>query len=173
MEASPLGAEDSLSLAFANKLTDSPEFISWVLSQTKFAEHAKTAKLLSEEQAAARTARFWWRNWWCHVPDLGEESETDIFLVFEDAKTGKRFSLHIENKIANSTFTPNQEASYAVRATYMLHYTKAAEFRCTDFDTVLIAPHSFRNKYREQSDQFGCFIAHEDIAKFIPSFGSH
>jgi hypothetical protein len=170
MEGSPLGLEDSLNLAFANKLIESTEFISWVLNQTKFAEYAKTARLLHEEQEQARKARFWWRHWWCHVPDLGEESETDIFLVFEVSDTKKRFSLHVENKLSNSTFIPNQEASYAVRASYMLNYTKAAEFHCTDYDTMLIAPHSFRNKYRDQSDLFGCFIAHEDIAKFIPEF---
>jgi len=167
-----LGLEDSLNLAFANKLLDSPEFIAWVLGHTKFSQYAAGVRLLKDEQEKARRARFWWRHWWCRIPESGEDSETDIFLVFEVIKSGMRFAVHIENKIAGSTFTPRQEFNYAARALHMLSNTKSASFKCTDFDTVLIAPTSFRDRFSEPCSQFGCFISHEDISKFIPSFGN-
>src|SRR5690349_20418482 len=119
MAGAALGPEDLLNLAFANKLTESHEFACWLLGRTKFADQAGQSRLLHGEQAAARQARFWWRHWWCTVPGLGD-SETDIFLVFEAPKKEERFCLHIENKLINSTFTPNQAENYAARAQYML-----------------------------------------------------
>ncbi len=107
---------------------------------------------------------------WCYVPDLGKESETDIFAAFEIADTKQRFALHIENKLAVSAFLPNQAETYPVRARHMLKNTKSARLNCTDFETVLIAPRSFRDAYREECDLFGCYIPHEDIAEFVAEF---
>lgn len=169
-EGSALGKEDTLNLAFANKLVESAEFVRWLLARTKFREFAEHARLLHEEQARARTARFWWRHWWCNIPELAGDSETDIFLAFEAEGSKERFCLHVENKISSSTFTPNQERSYAIRGQYMLDHTKSAQLRCTDFDTVLIAPGTFRKRYRDQCNYFGQFICHDEIGAFVPEF---
>lgn len=163
-------SEAKLDLAFANKLTTSPQFVSWVLTHTKFAHCKSTALPLEQEQASARSAKFWWKHWWCYVPELGTESETDIFVAFEDGKSNARFALHIENKLLNSRFQPNQPEAYAARARHMLNDTKSAVLRCTDYETVLVSPKPFRNAYRAQCDLFGCYISHEDIAKFVPEF---
>jgi hypothetical protein len=170
MVSAALGPEDLLNLAFANKLTESREFVCWLLNRTKFADCAERAILLHEEQDAARQARFWWRHWWCTVPGLGD-SETDIFLAFAVPEKPERFCLHIENKIINSTFTPNQAERYAARARYMLNNSKSAKLRCADFETVLLAPRLFREANRSRCDQFGSFIPHEDITIFVPEFG--
>ena len=50
-----MGKEDLLNLAFANKLTESRDFSSWVLGQTKFSEYSARVQLLDKEQALART----------------------------------------------------------------------------------------------------------------------
>lgn len=166
-----MGPEDQLNLAFAEMIAESAEFRRWVIEKTKFAGAGTSSKLLREEQAAARSAKYWWRHWWCFVPEVGAESETDIFLAFEESNSKKRFALHFENKIENSTFQPNQAESYDCRARHMLTNTKSATLRCTEFDTILIAPASFHAAYEGQCAHFGCFIAHEEIARFIPQFG--
>ena len=165
-----MGPEDLLNLAFADKLVQSKDFSTWLVSRTKFAAFANQMRLLHEEQAAARTAKFWWRHWWCNVPELNAESETDILAVFEVPSSKVRFALHIENKLGTSAFLKNQAESYPFRARHMLENTKSARLKCTDFDTVIIAPHSFRHAYREKCDLFGCYISHEEIATFVPQF---
>jgi hypothetical protein len=52
----------------------------------------------------------------------------------------------------------------------MLANTKSAYLKCTDFDTVLLAPQFFQKANRSNCDLFGCFIAHEQIANFVPDF---
>src|SRR6266446_6267246 len=74
-----MGPEDVLNLAFATKLTESPEFSSWVLSRTKFAEYAACGRLLDKEQALARQAKFWWRHCGATYPTWGR-SRKRIFL---------------------------------------------------------------------------------------------
>lgn len=165
-----MGREDLLNLAFATKLVGSRDFSSWVISRTKFAQYGERVRLLDQEQALVRQAKFWWRHWWCNVPDLRAESETDIFAVFEIAETGLHFALHFENKLVTSTFLDNQAESYAIRARYMLNDTKSALLHCSDFDTAILAPISFRSNNRAKCNHFGCYISHEAISEFVPEF---
>jgi predicted RNA-binding Zn-ribbon protein involved in translation (DUF1610 family) len=166
-----LGLEDKLNLAFANAVDESIEFRVWLLQRTKFRDAATNSSLLKNEQEKARSARFWWRHWWCSLPELGGDSETDIFLAFEEP-SGKRFCLHIENKLAKSTFTRGQEDNYAIRAEYMLTHTKSAKLRCTDFETVLIAPREFLRTHSDKAEKFGSKISHEEIAEYVSVFGT-
>jgi hypothetical protein len=46
--------ESDLDLAFANKIKESPEFSSWLLSRTKFSEYRSRVRLLDQEQASIR-----------------------------------------------------------------------------------------------------------------------
>lgn len=160
--------EDDLNLAFANKLVESPEFVSWMLSRTKFRKDVAHAQLLHEEQAI-RPAKFWWKHWWCKVPELNADSETDIFLVFQIDEGRQRFALHIENKLANSTFTKRQPESYAFRARHMMNKPRYLYY--SDFETVLMAPLIFQSTYRSKCGLFDRYISHEDIANFVPEFG--
>lgn len=162
--------EEKLDFAFANHLIASPQFASWVLGRTKFSDRKDCSRPLHIEQQSARVAKHWYKHWWCHVPELNTESETDVFVAFEHDESKERFALHIENKLHNSTFQPNQAQTYAFRARHMLANTKSAILRCTDFDTILIAPRVFRDNYRTQCDMFGSYISHEEIAEFVPEF---
>ena len=159
--------EGELDLAFASEIERSEEFRSWVLKQTKFNNDATTAKLLHEEQGKDRLV--WWKHWWCRVPELGEERETDIFLVFEIPDTNKtRFALHIENKKGNGRFLEGQPEGYEPRARFMMNEEKYLSY--SDFETILIAPLSFKDKNEDQCEIFDTYISYEDIARFIPYF---
>jgi hypothetical protein len=46
--------ESDLDLAFANKIKESPEFSSWLLSRTRFSEYRSRVRLLDQEQASIR-----------------------------------------------------------------------------------------------------------------------
>jgi hypothetical protein len=165
-----MGKEDQLCLAFANKLASSSEFCSWLVGHTKFSRYKDDLRLLNNEQFSLRKSAYWWRHWWCEIPGEKIQSETDIFAAFETTD-GLRFALHIENKITNSVFTANQGANYAIRAAHMLTDGNAGKLKCSDFDTVLISPTSFTNRFKQESDKFGRIISYDEIAKFIPEFG--
>lgn len=158
--------ESDLDLAFASKIEEFPEFRSWVLRRTKFRGYSSCIRLLHEEQGLNRAA--WWKHWWCKIPELGEERETDIFLVFEIIDSTKRFALHVENKKGNGIFSKGQAEGYAPKARCMMNKEKYLSY--SDFETVLISPSTFRENNRGKCDLFDVFISYEDIAKFIPDF---
>ena len=158
--------EGELDLAFASKMEESPEFRSWILHHTKFRDFSSRARLLHEEQGSDRP--IWWKHWWCRIPELGEERETDIFLVFEIEDSGKRFALHIENKKGNGKFLEGQPEGYEPRARFMMNDEKYLSY--SEFETVLIAPLVFREKNEEKCNLFGAYIPYEEIAAFIPDF---
>jgi hypothetical protein len=85
--------EIALDRELALALQDSPDLVRWLLGRTKFAPLAHAARLLREELADARRTPFWWKHWWCTIPEHGD-SETDLFLVFEAQGMSDRFALH-------------------------------------------------------------------------------
>ena len=86
-----------------------------------------------------------------------------------ETQTHKRIALHIENKLASGSFTPFQPEIYAARAAQWKGNPKYQSYE--DWETVLIAPRSFYARYIDDAKKFGRFIAHEDIANYIPVFG--
>lgn len=160
--------EDDLCAAFADALVDNPDFRLWILDRTPFAGVAQQARLLDGEQMAIRPRKRWWRHWWCHVPALTHQRETDIFCVFEAGDM--RFALHIENKLGAGAFLPGQAEGYRPRADYMsgqarfLNYGKSA--------TLLLAPKAFVARCPADCALFDGVLFHEDIAAFIPEFGT-
>jgi len=163
-------SEDQLCEIFADGVRDVVTLRRWLLVKTKFAECADECRLLHEEQMSIRRRRRWWRHWWCAVPELAKQRETDIFMVFEAHSTRRRFALHIENKRDNYKFNPGQAAAYAPRARHMLN--KSEYLSHSDFQTVLLAPKSFRDRYSDEAALFDVFIAYEEVAHFLPTFGS-
>jgi hypothetical protein len=160
-------SEDVLCRLFAEKMRNSREFSDWVLSQTKF--RGRTAKLLYEEQISIRPKvkpENWWRHWWRKIPDLKQERETDIFLVFEDSERGERFAFHIENK-QDAKFWPRQAEDYEPRARWMMGMPRYLSY--TDFQTILVAPKSLKER-DQRATHFHCFISYEDVSQFIPEF---
>jgi hypothetical protein len=161
-------SEDALCRAFAFKMAEAPEFVGWVLAKTKFAPLRDTSRLLWEEQARRWPhvlPERWWRHWWCTVPELSHQRETDIFLVFEVAGTNDRFALLIENKL-KSDFLPGQAEGYEPKGRFMAAKPEYLNF--SEFQTVLIAPAIFRMANREKSDIFDCYISYEALSEFIP-----
>lgn len=165
--------EDRLCGIFAEGVRSNPAFTVWLLSKTKFRDCAHRARLLYEEQVAARTVlpERWWRHWWWRVTPLAKDRETDVFLAFKDDDTGLRFVLHIENKVG-AAFTPGQPESYAQKAAWVADYeTRKQRMPHTDWQNVLIAPAAYRSLRAADCDLFDVFISHEEIAEFLPEFG--
>jgi hypothetical protein len=159
--------EDELCAAFAERAKKSPTFVTWLLQKTKFAPFAYNTRLLHEEQVAIRPRKQWWRHWWCHVPELKKDRETDIFMVFERTD-GARFALHIENKRDNYRFNEGQAAAYTPRAIHMSN--KVEYLNYADFSTVLLAPRRFRERFASDCALFEVFIAYDEVAQFVPAF---
>jgi len=168
--------EDDLSRLFANSMRASSSFASWVLSQTKFAEVSEDSILLHGEQAARRpNPDNWWKDWWCPIPGLSVEGrQIDIFACFEIKSTGVRYALVIENKKKHGKFEPGQAKDYERLASTMIQREKNT-LRLDQFETVLIAPTSFRNSvlHREECDHFNAYISYEKISPHIPEFLDH
>lgn len=161
-------SEDALCRIFANRVRDSQDFNSWILSYTKF--RGRKVSLLYQEQMSARPKvkpENWWRHWWRKIPELNQERETDIFLVFEDRFDTSRFALHIENK-QDAAFWPGQAEDYEPRARWMMGMPRYLNY--TDFQTMLIAPQSIQERNPEKAARFHCFISYEDIGCLIPEF---
>ena len=161
-------SEAELDHAFAECLSTSAAFQQWLLGRGRFARYAATARLLHEEQASVRKkAKHWWKHWWCRMPD-GSDGETDIFAVFEAGDV--RFAIHIENKPPDGSLSMRQASRYRPRAAF-----KAFEegwLSYSDFETILIAPRDFIATHGDQCRQFDVTITYEEIARFVPIFGS-
>jgi hypothetical protein len=161
-------SEDVLCRLFAEMVKDSPAFATWVIGHTKFDPFG--VRLLHEEQMWRRPnidPKNWWRHWWRKIPELSQERETDIFLVFEHAELKHRFALHIENK-KDAKFSPGQAEDYKPRARWMMGMERYLDY--ADFQTMLIAPEAFKDANRNKSDLFDCYISYEETAAFIPDF---
>jgi hypothetical protein len=158
-------AEVQLDHAFAEKVESSAEFVKFLLTAGRFSRFAENAMLLLEEQSQARKAKYWWKHWWCRLPD-GTESETDLFLVFECS--GERFSIHIENKTLDGVIDINQAVGYRKRATFKANQSKWLSY--TDYETILMAPQAFLDANEQCVAQFDRSIPYEEIGNFIPLF---
>lgn len=159
-------SEVELDHAFADALLDR-DVQRWLLSGSRFARFADTARLLHEEAAGARRAKHWWKHWWIKLDD-GSESETDVFAVFE-ASTGMRFAFHIENKPIDGKLLFEQAAGYRRRAIQCARTPKWLSYH--DFETILIAPGEFVGRHPDCVAQFDRAISYEEISSFVPLFG--
>jgi hypothetical protein len=159
--------DGNLDELFAGKVAESREFRSWLLSRTKFAKLWPVARLLDEEQRAARNGKTWWRNWWRHLPEYEGDFATRILLVFEIEQTNLRFALHIENIPPFGGFEHNQAEAYRPRALQMMR--RGRHLGYMDFETALLAPQAFiLNEPR--AELFDRRIPYETIAGFLPEF---
>lgn len=160
--------EKELDAALEEAFKSNREFTVWFLGQTKFAGYA-------EKPTLSRSNHPWGRvvyssiNSQTGLPEKSiKESETDVLVVFQ-TQDNKSFALHIENKLGNGKFTPLQPELYAQRAAQWVGNPKYGSY--TDFETVLVAPHVFHERNESAAKHFNRFIAHEEIARFIPLFG--
>lgn len=161
--------EKALDQALEFALRNDEGFLEWFIRKTKF---------------KGDNPRWVWSrsdNPWCTVklrlpnPQTGElemvarQGETDVLLVFVfQNEPERRLALHIENKRALGRFTPFQPEVYRARAEKWVGKLRYGNYE--DWDTVLLAPSSFHRQHSETAQRFGTFIAHEDVAHFVPSF---
>jgi hypothetical protein len=145
-----------------------PEFVTWFVDQTGFAGRGCTYRWSRSDHPWSRlTFRV-------DDPDSGgtreitRDSETDV-LVTLDTSDDRIVALHIENKLGNGHFEPYQPETYAIRAEHWLDSPKFGGY--SEYETVLVAPVSFYERNKAQSDIFDCFISHEQVSRFIPEFG--
>ncbi|MCG5079081.1 hypothetical protein [Paraburkholderia tagetis] len=159
--------EKRLDKCIEQAFQSNPEFTTWFLSRTGFANDAGVYRWSRSDNP-----------WSTHPqetidPATGEpvvkyvQSETDILVVFSRPNSGP-FALHIENKLENGSFTSGQPERYKSRVTYWLNNPKYGAY--VDFETVLIAPHVFFEKHRIDGEKFDRYVSHEDIAKYLPEF---
>lgn len=161
-------SEKELDIALATALKEKPELIAWLLSRTKFA--GKNLRFHS-----CRSNYIWGSHPFTAMnPDTGEQenstrqSETDVLLLLVDGDD-KIFAIHIENKLGAGAFTKLQPEMYEQRARHWIGNPKYDSYQ--EFDTVLLAPSAFRDRHENQVKHFGCFISHEEMARYAPEFG--
>jgi hypothetical protein len=162
-----MASEKELDLLLAAELKSNPAFLDWLVSQTKFVDRGATFHSCRSDHP-----------WGTHPfpgsdPVTGErittlrQSETDVLLVVS-GRDGRLLGIHIENKIGTGQFTDLQPEMYAHRAAHWIGNPRYGGY--AEFDTVLLAPEAFRERHSAQTKLFGCFISHESVGRFIPSF---
>ena len=159
--------EKQLDQALEAKLRSSPEFATWFIGKTRFGSEPA--------QCYWSRSNHPWGSALVEVPggSAGEtktikrEGETDVLAVFRVGdKEG--IALHIENKLGLGKFTRFQPELYAARAAKWVNNPKYGNYQ--EWETVLVAPREFYDKYPEESRIFGCFISHEEVARHIDAF---
>jgi hypothetical protein len=103
------------------------------------------------------------------VETLVRQCETDVLAVFA-TRDGRRLALHIENKLADGSFTRHQPELYRARKSQWKSRDKLGAY--TDATTVLIAPKVFYERLRDCATLFDSYISHEEISEYVPEFGA-
>jgi hypothetical protein len=167
-------SEDQLCMTFANELSSNEVFRNWVLDRCGFSADIDDCRLLLQEQLDQRTSPNapWWRHWFTEACrcDGCSGKETDIFAVFERSKWQDRFALHIECKLTNGSFTPNQAPGYRLRA--QCWAGKARFLYYKDYATILLAPSEFVAKEPSGSQCFDYHLTHIEVAEKLPEFAN-
>ena len=162
-------SEKALDHELALVLRDNANFQQWFLGKTRFANRPSKC-VLSRSDHPWTTVTIEVRNAITGEPEsIQRQGETDILVVFED-DSGKRFALHIENKLAGGKFTNHQPEGYPKRAEKWVGREEYGNY--TEWETILVAPVAFKERVSGQAANFGVYISHEEIAEYIPSFGT-
>jgi hypothetical protein len=104
---------------FAEAFAISEEFRDWILAKFGLLDWVGRSTSLKSEQQATRTARFWWKNYFCHesrctCPSLAGR-EVDI-LLFCRHDEGAVLAVHVECKHPKDKFSKGQAEGYRNRA---------------------------------------------------------
>jgi hypothetical protein len=159
--------EKTLDLALERVFNASPIFLRWFLERTRFA--AEDAKIvLTRANSPWGKARLRvWNEAAESYEAVDREGETDVLVVLQSKRRG-RFALHLENKLANGSFTLLQPEAYRARAAAWAGKQKYGDYE--EWETVLVAPQAFYEKNQYDSMKFDRFVSHEQIAPHIPEF---
>lgn len=160
-------AEAQLDTALGEALSKNAEFSQWFLGKTRFRNEVATCVFCRSNNP--------WSSVLFEAPNpvsgelesLARECEMDVLAVYETSDQ-RRLALHIENKLAGGSFTPDQPALYRERLQQWRNRPKLGLY--SDATSVLVAPQEFFNRLRAQSEVFDAFISHEEIALRLPAF---
>ena len=144
---------------------ESPDFVTWFLSKTSY-------KNVNAKCVWSRSDHPWGKIAFEYedpktggISEIVRDSETDVLVVLE-SEQGKRFAFHIENKLADGSFTLYQPEMYKPRARAWLKSSKHGLY--TEFETVLFSPIAFYKKNMEAARKFDRYITYEEASIFIP-----
>jgi hypothetical protein len=168
-EVMALPKEKDLDVALETAFRENRAFVDWFLSKTKFNACGAVynwsrsnypwgkaeLKIINVQTGEDET--------------ISREGETDVLVVFELPDNKSRFALHLENKIASGSFTDLQPEVYRARAEKWKGNPKYGNY--IDWETVLVAPHSFFDRNKTDATKFDSYVSHEDIARYVPLFG--
>ncbi len=161
--------EKALDRALETALRDEEDFRRWFVSKTKFKGN-RPQFIWSRSDYPWCAVKLLLPNRQTGVPEMVErQGETDVLFVFAfETEPERRLALHIENKLSSGRFTAFQPEVYAARAKFWAANPSYGNY--DDWDTVLLAPLSFRHRHAAIAQGFGTFIAHEEVADYVPSF---
>ena len=131
---------------FWDAMSTNVEFQSWLLERTRtwFLKQTRVDTMALDLVLNER----WHQRW--HTDRHGNESESDILLIFRNRENSQRYAIHIENKPLHGTWQPGEAEGYRLRAEHCM-----AKWRYVDFQTVLLAPAQFIERYPEEGPMLG------------------
>ena len=159
--------EEALDSALAHALFATPDFAAWFLAQTRFREEQASCVFCRSDNPWSTVLLKRPNSNTGELEVLSKQCETDVLAVFETID-GRRLALHVENKLANGSFTPLQPELYKERMTQWQGRSKLGSY--TEATTVLVAPKVFYERYRSEASTFESYVSHEDIAAHLPLF---
>lgn len=164
-----MATEKQLDLALEQGIRSDSKFRTWFLSQTRTGSKFPTLVTIRANNPWGKVRMVLPNSTTGALEATRRESETDVLAIFESSN-GQRLAFHIENKLANGSFTPYQPDMYAARAEAWRQIPKYGNY--DEWETVLIAPASFVQGKQAEVAKFMSFISHESIAPHLPAFGA-
>ncbi|MFK4706006.1 hypothetical protein ABIC83_002845 [Roseateles asaccharophilus] len=159
-------SEARLCDALADTLPTDPAFATWFWKRTRFADIDATCVDVRSNSP--------WSNVTFNVTagdgqstQLVRGAETDVLAIYVDAH-GRRLALHIENKLANGSFTLYQPETYRARIDQWRGRPNFGMY--SEGTSILVAPQAFLQRHSSGAALFDAVVTHEDLAPFIPGF---
>jgi hypothetical protein len=160
--------EAQLDTILAEALADCGRFSKWFFGRTRFGNESAECVFCRSDNP--------WSSVKFSAPNpvsgelefLSKECETDVLAVYQ-TEDGRRLALHIENKIAGGSFTPDQPRLYQERLQQWMNRPKLGRY--SDATSVLVAPQSFFEQHHADAIAFESYISHEELASHLSVFG--
>ncbi len=159
--------EKDLDKILEDGFKNSDSFSKWFLSKTRFSNLNAKYKWSRSDNPWGRFTFELENEETGKIEQITRDSETDVLVVFE-TRTGNNIALHIENKLANGTYTQYQPDFYQKRAEIWRNNKKYGNY--SDFETVLVAPIEFYRNNFEASQHFDKFVSYEETGILLPEF---
>lgn len=159
--------EAALDEVLAQALISDAHFATWFLEQTEFRGRVADCVFCRSNNPWSSVTLPVKNALTGELETLIRECETDVLAVYR-ASDDSRLALHIENKLANRSFTDKQPELYQARKAQWKLREKLGGY--TYATTVLVAPEAFRLRHPIQSGIFDAFVSHEAIGEHLSPF---